>query len=85
MRVGGLALSSLWQGFGQSASICTHGRAPSSMSPVQPGSFDWDTALQGADWFRWSEITPVLGPETPAACAEALTVARRLGAKPAAI
>ena len=33
------------------------------MAPVQPGMFDWETALQGADWFHWSELIPALGPE----------------------
>jgi len=76
-----LGLYFLEPGFGARASVITYDRANSSMASVQPGMFDWATALKGADWLHWSGITPALGPDAPAVCAEALVVARRLGVK----
>jgi 2-dehydro-3-deoxygluconokinase len=82
LRGGGrLGVYFLEPGFGARASVITYDRANSSIASAQPGMFDWEEALRGAAWFHWSGITPALGPDTPAVCAEALEVARRLGVK----
>jgi 2-dehydro-3-deoxygluconokinase len=76
-----LGLYFLEPGFGARASVITYDRANSSMATARPGMFDWLTALKGADWFHWSGITPALGPETAAVCAEAMAAARSLGVR----
>jgi 2-dehydro-3-deoxygluconokinase len=76
-----LGLYFLEPGYGSRASVITYDRANSSMASVQRGMFDWLQALQGAEWFHWSGITPALGPESAAVCAEALAVARGMGVK----
>jgi 2-dehydro-3-deoxygluconokinase len=76
-----LGLYFLEPGFGARASVITYDRAHSSMATVEPGMFDWEAALSGAEWFHWSGITPALGSHAPTVCAEAVGVARRLGVK----
>lgn len=52
-------------------------RKYSSFSELQPGATDWDTLLEGADWFHWSAITPALSQQAATVCKEALEAARR--------
>jgi 2-dehydro-3-deoxygluconokinase len=54
-------------------------RKYSSFSELQPGTTDWDTLLEGADWFHWSAITPALSQQAATVCKEALEAARRKG------
>lgn len=35
-------------------------RAGSSMAEADPQDFDFDTIMEGADWFHWSGITPAI-------------------------
>jgi 2-dehydro-3-deoxygluconokinase len=76
-----LGLYFLEPGYGARASVITYDRANSSMASVQRGMFDWQQAFRGASWFHWSGITPALGPETAAVCADALAAARGMGVK----
>ena len=76
-----LGLYFLEPGFGARASVITYDRTHSAVSEVRPGQFDWDALLSGAEWFHWSGITPPLGAQTAAVCAEAVGAARRLGVK----
>lgn len=43
------------------ASACIYDRAHSAMSEASPADFDWDSILDGADWFHFTGITPALG------------------------
>ena len=35
-------------------------RANSAIAEAEPGDFDFDAVMEGADWFHWSGITPAL-------------------------
>lgn len=54
-------------------------RKYSAISELQPGTVDWDTLLDGAQWFHWSAITPALNPQAVQVCKEALDAATRKG------
>lgn len=54
-------------------------RKYSAFSQLQPGSIDWDRALDGYTWFHWSALTPALNEPLVAVCNEALQAARRKG------
>lgn len=54
-------------------------RQYSSLSLLQPDELNWDTLLEGADWFHWSGITPALNEQTAAVCKEALEAAAAKG------
>jgi len=40
---------------------------------------DWKAALDGADWFHWTGITPAVSQGAAEACREALQAAQRIG------
>ena len=54
-------------------------RKNSSFSEVDENSFDWESILDGADWFHWTGITPALSEGTARACFKAITVAHKMG------
>ncbi|MBX2816573.1 MAG: sugar kinase [Saprospiraceae bacterium] len=54
-------------------------RAHSSMSTIEAGMIDWEAALEGADWFHWTGITPALSQGAADACLEAVQMANKLG------
>ena len=54
-------------------------RAGSSIATVRPGMIDWDKALDGADWFHWTGITPAISQGAADACLEAIRTANRKG------
>lgn len=54
-------------------------RAHSGMATIEPGMIDWNTILEGADWFHWTGITPALSQGAADACLEAIHTANRLG------
>lgn len=54
-------------------------RKGSALAQAQPGMFDWEALLAGADWFHFSGITPALGEGPAASCAAAARAAKRLG------
>ncbi len=74
-----LGLYFLEPGIGARSSVITYDRAHSAFSEIAPGMFDWEACLANAHWFHWSGITPPLGPQTAAVCAEAVAAARKLG------
>lgn len=39
-------------------------RANSAIAEAEPGEFDFDAVMEGADWFHWSGITPALSDKT---------------------
>lgn len=54
-------------------------RAHSGMATIQKGMIDWETVLDGADWFHWTGITPALSQGAADACLEAIQTANKLG------
>ncbi|MEM7655566.1 MAG: sugar kinase [Bacteroidota bacterium] len=54
-------------------------RAHSALSEIQPGMIDWEKALEGANWFHWTGITPAVSQGAADACLEAIQTANRLG------
>jgi 2-dehydro-3-deoxygluconokinase len=63
------------------ASQIIYDRYQSAFWDIQAGDFDWETILEGADWFHWSGITPALSQGAADACLEAIQTANRLGVK----
>ena len=67
-------------GASQRPSRVVYDRAHSAVAEIGPGDVDWPAALEGADWFHWTGITPALGPRPRAALGAALEAARAAGA-----
>jgi len=65
------------KGASQRASKVIYDRAGSAIAGAQPGEFDWDAILEGADWFHFTGITPALSEGCAALCLEACQAARR--------
>ncbi len=68
-------------------SSVTYDRADSAFTQIEPGSssfwsgrkpgtFDWSEIFDGASWFHLTGITPALGENVAAVCAEAISTAR---------
>lgn len=56
-------------------------RAHSSIAEATGQDFDWESILDGADWFHFTGITPALGGEQPDIMLQALSCAKRKGVK----
>lgn len=54
-------------------------RAFSSFWELQPGTINWDKALEGCTWFHFSAISPALNENVAAVCEEALQAAAKKG------
>ena len=54
-------------------------RAHSSMAEINAGIIDWETALDGVDWFHWTGITPAISQGAADACLEAVKIASEKG------
>jgi 2-dehydro-3-deoxygluconokinase len=54
-------------------------RAFSAFWELQPGTIDWDKALEGCTWFHFSAISPALNENVAAVCEEALQAAAKKG------
>jgi len=52
-------------------------RAHSSIAEAALTDFDWDTILEGKDWFHFTGITPALGKKAQAVCLEALKACKK--------
>lgn len=61
------------------ASKVIYDRSHSSIAEIQPGMVDWETILEGADWFHWTGITPAISQGAADVCREAIQTANRLG------
>lgn len=68
-------------GASQRASVVVYDRARSAISEMAPGTVDWTSVLDAASWFHVTGITPALGPNAVACTTEALTAAKRAGAR----
>lgn len=54
-------------------------RAHSSISEATPADFDFDTIMEGAQWFHWSGITPAISDQAAELTRLACEAARRHG------
>ncbi|MDF9801180.1 2-dehydro-3-deoxygluconokinase [Catalinimonas alkaloidigena] len=54
-------------------------RANSALSEIQPGMIDWDKALDGAEWFHWTGITPAVSQGAADVCLEGVKAANAKG------
>lgn len=61
------------------SSQIVYDRANSAFVNLNPKDFDWETILQGADWFHWCGITPAAGLNPAIACLDAVKAAKKLG------
>ncbi len=66
-------------GAGSRASKVIYDRANSAFAQLQPGMIDWEAALQKAQWFHWTGITPAISEGAAQACREAIRIANRKG------
>ncbi len=67
------------KGASQRPSKVIYDRAGSSFATAGWEEFDWETILQGAQWFHFTGITPALGEGPVRACLEACRTAKRKG------
>ena len=68
-------------GASQRASVVVYDRAKSAISEMTPGTIDWAKIFDGAAWFHVTGITPALGANAVACTNEAVTAAKKAGAK----
>jgi 2-dehydro-3-deoxygluconokinase len=61
------------------ASKVIYDRAQSAIAQIQPGTIDWKTIFQDAQWFHWTGITPALSQQAADACLEAIKIANEMG------
>ncbi len=64
------------KGASQRASKVIYDRAASAIALAKREDFDWESILDGADWFHFTGITPALGGELPEICLDALKVCK---------
>ncbi len=67
------------KGASQRGSKVIYDRAGSSVALAAPSDFNWESILNGADWFHFTGITPALGGELAEICLDALKVCRAKG------
>lgn len=67
------------KGASQRGSKVIYDRAGSSVAVSKRSDYDWDSILEGADWFHFTGITPALGGELPDICLDAVTAAKAKG------
>ena len=67
------------KGASQRASKVVYDRANSAISLVEPGEFDWEKLLSGAQWFHTTGITPALGDNAARATIDAVKAAKKMG------
>lgn len=66
-------------GAAQRGSKVIYDREGSSIATIRKGMVDWDRALEGADWFHWTGITPAISEGLYEACLEGMIKAREKG------
>ncbi|GAA4452789.1 sugar kinase [Nibrella saemangeumensis] len=76
---GRLGLYFLETGAASRASQIVYDRIDSAFMRIQADEFDWETILQGADWFHWTGITPALSQGAADCLLTAIQTANRLG------
>ena len=61
------------------ASKVIYDRAHSAIAEAEPDDFDFDTIMEGADWFHWSGITPAISDKAARLTKLACEAAKRHG------
>ena len=74
-----LGIYYLETGSGPRGSKVIYDRAGSAFAEIGPGMVDWHKALEGADWFHWTGITPAVSRGAADACLEAVKTASEMG------
>lgn len=74
-----LGIYFLEMGAMQRPSKVIYDRAGSSIATIQRGMLDWESALEGADWFHWTGITPAISESLADVCQEGVETARQMG------
>ncbi|MDD3336173.1 MAG: sugar kinase [Eubacteriales bacterium] len=69
------------KGASQRGSKVIYDRAGSSIALAKREDFDWNTLLDGVDWFHFTGITPALGGDLADVCLDALKACREKGVK----
>ena len=67
-------------GASQRPSRVIYDRAHSAVSEMEPDEVDWAAAMDGADWFHWTGITPALGDTARRSVEAACRAAKAAGA-----
>ncbi|MCF8261175.1 MAG: sugar kinase [Melioribacteraceae bacterium] len=68
-------------GASQRASKVVYDRSNSAISEAAASDFDWETIMEGMDWFHWTGITPALGKNAQSSLLRACKAARNLNVK----
>lgn len=71
----------LEKGASQRPSKVIYDRKDSAVALARPEEFDWDTILDGAEWFHTTGITPALNDEVAAITLEAMKQCHEKGIK----
>lgn len=71
-----IGLYYLERGASQRPSKVIYDRKYSSLSMASREDFDWDSILEGADWFHFTGITAALSDNMPEICEDACKVAK---------
>lgn len=71
----------LEHGSGPRPSKVIYDRGFSALTQLMPGDIDWERALQDADWFHWTGITPALSVSVAELLQEGLETAKKFGIK----
>jgi len=69
----------LEKGASMRPSKVVYDRKYSAIAAANPGDFDWNTILEGAEWLHTTGITPALSQGTAALTLQAAATARELG------
>ena len=67
------------KGASQRPSKVIYDRAYSSIAMANRSDFDWETILNGVEWFHFTGITPALSDEMAEICLDALKAAKAKG------
>ena len=74
-----LGIYYLESGASMRSSKVIYDRAGSSISKVNPNTFDWEEIFSEKDWFHFTGITPAISESAAATCEEAIEAASALG------
>ncbi len=80
-KEGRMGLYFLEEGIAQRPTRVIYDRFDSAFSTVSNDEFDWETILEGAEWFHWSGITPAISQGAAQSCRKAIITASKLGIK----
>ena len=76
---GRMGLYYLEKGASQRPSKVIYDRSYSAIALSKRNEYDWNSILDGADWFHWTGINPALSNELALICEDACKVAKEKG------